>query len=102
MVYIFILYKARPPGIYKQDYINELFRRYGDIGDALSAPPLPDWCNGNVFFMYIINFHIISQRFFFFFSNFSISIFKTSSMLLISNVNIILIINNAITIIIDV
>lgn len=36
---------ARPPGIYKQDYINELFRRYGDEDDEpLQAPPLPDWC----------------------------------------------------------
>lgn len=43
----FFSFKARPPGIYKQDYINELFRRYGDPNDALSAPSLPDWCNGN-------------------------------------------------------
>eukprot|EP00096_Caligus_rogercresseyi_P014199 TRINITY_DN6715_c0_g1_i1.p1 TRINITY_DN6715_c0_g1~~TRINITY_DN6715_c0_g1_i1.p1 ORF type:complete len:598 (+),score=118.43 TRINITY_DN6715_c0_g1_i1:83-1795(+) len=36
--------KARPPGIYKQDYISELFRRYGDVEDAPKAPSLPDWC----------------------------------------------------------
>ncbi|XP_070494063.1 mRNA-capping enzyme [Chironomus tepperi] len=35
---------ARPPGIYKQDYINELFKRYGDEDDPLQAPHLPDWC----------------------------------------------------------
>jgi mRNA-capping enzyme len=36
---------ARPPGIYKQHYINELFRRYGDEDDEpLQAPALPDWC----------------------------------------------------------
>ena len=36
---------ARPPGIYKQDYINELFKRYGDEDDdPLQAPELPDWC----------------------------------------------------------
>lgn len=39
-----IFAKARPPGIYKQDYINELFRRYGDEDDATPAPELPEWC----------------------------------------------------------
>ncbi|XP_054710124.1 LOW QUALITY PROTEIN: mRNA-capping enzyme-like [Uloborus diversus] len=37
--------EARPPGIYKQDYINELFKIYDDVSDAISAPVLPDWCN---------------------------------------------------------
>lgn len=36
---------ARPPGIYKQDYLQELFYRYGEIDDTPTAPPLPDWCN---------------------------------------------------------
>jgi mRNA-capping enzyme len=36
--------RARPPGIYKQDYITELYRRYDDEDDATPAPPLPDWC----------------------------------------------------------
>ncbi|XP_058468211.1 mRNA-capping enzyme [Malaya genurostris] len=36
--------KARPPGIYKQDYIQELFRRYEEEEDAIAAPPLPNWC----------------------------------------------------------
>ncbi|XP_058248641.1 mRNA-capping enzyme isoform X2 [Hemibagrus wyckioides] len=35
---------ARSPGIYKEDYLKELFRRYGDIDDAPPAPELPDWC----------------------------------------------------------
>ncbi|KAM8718795.1 hypothetical protein ACLKA7_001496 [Drosophila subpalustris] len=35
---------ARPPGIYKQDYINELFRRYEDEEDAPQAPEQPNWC----------------------------------------------------------
>ncbi|XP_063408079.1 mRNA-capping enzyme-like isoform X5 [Mytilus trossulus] len=35
----------RPPGIYKQDYIKELFSRYGDVDDTPPAPPLPAWCN---------------------------------------------------------
>lgn len=35
---------SRPPGIYKQDYINELFRRYDFEEDVTPAPPLPDWC----------------------------------------------------------
>ena len=35
----------RPPGIYKADYIEELFRRYADVSDAPAVPHLPDWCN---------------------------------------------------------
>jgi mRNA-capping enzyme len=36
---------ARPPGIYKKEYIQELYRRYepDEENDAI-APPLPDWC----------------------------------------------------------
>ena len=37
--------EKRPPGIYKADYIDEIFRRYGDVSDAPSVPDLPDWCN---------------------------------------------------------
>jgi mRNA-capping enzyme len=36
--------KARPPGIYKQKYISELFARYGNISDAPEVPKCPDWC----------------------------------------------------------
>ncbi|XP_064597086.1 LOW QUALITY PROTEIN: mRNA-capping enzyme-like [Liolophura sinensis] len=36
--------ESRPPGIYKQDYLEEIFRLYGDVEDTPSAPPLPDWC----------------------------------------------------------
>lgn len=36
--------QSRPPGIYKQDYLDKLFERYGDIEDTPSAPALPDWC----------------------------------------------------------
>lgn len=39
---------ARPPGIYKQDYINELFRRYDDEDDATQAPQRPTWCLGMI------------------------------------------------------
>lgn len=35
---------ARPPGIYKVDYIQELFRRYDDVEDAPDPPPRPAWC----------------------------------------------------------
>lgn len=38
--------QMRPPGIYKQDYLDELFVRYGDREDTPAAPPLPDWCLG--------------------------------------------------------
>ena len=35
---------ARPNGIYKQDYLNELFKRYSDPSLPIpEAPPLPTW-----------------------------------------------------------
>jgi len=37
--------KVRQPGIYKGDYLKELFRKYGDEEDAPPAPPKPDWCD---------------------------------------------------------
>ncbi|KAG5873922.1 hypothetical protein JTB14_030347 [Gonioctena quinquepunctata] len=36
--------KSRPIGIYKKDYIDELYNRYDDIDEAPPAPQLPDWC----------------------------------------------------------
>ncbi|XP_019393282.1 PREDICTED: mRNA-capping enzyme isoform X4 [Crocodylus porosus] len=36
--------QARPPGIYKGDYLKELFRRYGDVEDAPPPPERPEWC----------------------------------------------------------
>uniref|UniRef100_A0A915BLY8 mRNA-capping enzyme n=1 Tax=Parascaris univalens TaxID=6257 RepID=A0A915BLY8_PARUN len=38
--------KFRHNGIYKQLYIDELFRRYGDEEDKLEAPSRPAWENG--------------------------------------------------------
>lgn len=36
---------ARPPGIYKQEYIDELFKLYGDPDDKpCQVPVLPEWC----------------------------------------------------------
>lgn len=35
---------ARPPGIYKGDYIKELYRRYDDEEDAQLPPARPAWC----------------------------------------------------------
>lgn len=36
---------AREPGIYKESYLKEIFKRYGgDEDDAPPAPELPDWC----------------------------------------------------------
>ncbi|KAK8374884.1 hypothetical protein O3P69_009724 [Scylla paramamosain] len=38
--------KARPPGIYKGDYLRVMYERSGDNpNEAPPAPPLPDWCN---------------------------------------------------------
>uniref|UniRef100_G3P095 mRNA-capping enzyme n=1 Tax=Gasterosteus aculeatus aculeatus TaxID=481459 RepID=G3P095_GASAC len=36
--------QARAPGIYKGEYLKELFRRYGNKDDAPPAPELPAWC----------------------------------------------------------
>ena len=38
--------KCRPPGIYKQDYINELWNLYKDADEPHPplAPQRPDWC----------------------------------------------------------
>uniref|UniRef100_A0A1L8DGW7 mRNA-capping enzyme n=1 Tax=Nyssomyia neivai TaxID=330878 RepID=A0A1L8DGW7_9DIPT len=34
---------ARPPGIYKGDYIRELYERYDDVEDTPPPPQLPSW-----------------------------------------------------------
>lgn len=44
---LYAFQQARPPGIYKQDYIKELLKRYGDEDEAFTAPPKPNWSNGN-------------------------------------------------------
>lgn len=38
---------ARPPGIYKGDYIQELYRRYDNADVAPPPPEMPDWCFEN-------------------------------------------------------
>ena len=35
--------KCRSPGIYKQDYLNELYTRYDEASAAITAPPKPQW-----------------------------------------------------------
>ena len=35
--------QARPPGIIKGHYIEELYARYGAREDAPAPPPLPTW-----------------------------------------------------------
>ncbi|XP_041043142.1 mRNA-capping enzyme isoform X8 [Carcharodon carcharias] len=44
--------QARPPGIYKGEYLQDLFSRYGEVEDAPPPPERPDWCyeddDGNV------------------------------------------------------
>ncbi|KAL3184478.1 hypothetical protein MRX96_031770 [Rhipicephalus microplus] len=37
--------EARPPGIYKADYLRELFKRYGDVDETPPPPPRPSWCD---------------------------------------------------------
>lgn len=36
--------QSRPPGIYKEDYITELLRRYGDEDESFPTPEMPEWC----------------------------------------------------------
>jgi len=37
--------KVREPGIYKESYLKEIYKRYsGDESDAPPPPELPDWC----------------------------------------------------------
>ena len=37
--------QAREPGIYKENYIRELFEKYSPSLDVLPDPPqLPSWC----------------------------------------------------------
>lgn len=35
--------QSRSPGIYEEDYLIEIFKRFGEEGDTRPAPPLPDW-----------------------------------------------------------
>ncbi|XP_044010245.1 mRNA-capping enzyme-like [Aphidius gifuensis] len=35
---------ARPPGIYKKDYIEELYKRYEESETPPPPPTKPDWC----------------------------------------------------------
>ncbi|KRZ14995.1 mRNA-capping enzyme [Trichinella zimbabwensis] len=35
--------RARPPGIYKQDYLDEIFKRFDEVDSTPIAPPLPLW-----------------------------------------------------------
>ena len=37
------LLQSRPPGIYKQHYLDDLCKRYDD-SESLQAPELPEWC----------------------------------------------------------
>nr|XP_022914085.1 mRNA-capping enzyme [Onthophagus taurus] len=38
--------KVRPPGIYKQEYLDELYRRYGQKDDEVpQVTSMPDWCD---------------------------------------------------------
>ena len=36
--------KAREPGIYKGDYLREIYKMYADEDDAPPPPERPDWC----------------------------------------------------------
>lgn len=36
---------SRPPGIYRGNYITELFRRYGNSSEAPPPPPRPKWAH---------------------------------------------------------
>ncbi|XP_063703716.1 mRNA-capping enzyme-like [Culicoides brevitarsis] len=46
---LYAFQQARPPGIYKSDYIKELLNRYGDEDETFTAPIKPDWSNDMCF-----------------------------------------------------
>lgn len=54
--------RCREPGIYKQDYLLELYRRYDDPNDVLAAPEKPSWCFGkfSVFKKLFLNYQNFS------------------------------------------
>lgn len=52
---LFAFQQARPPGIYKQDYIRELLKRYGDEDETFSAPEKPDWSYGSFTFIIFVS-----------------------------------------------
>ena len=37
------MFFCRPPGIFREHYLIELFRRYGELNNVSSLPPLPAW-----------------------------------------------------------
>lgn len=37
---------VRPPGIYKQDYLQDFFNNFGDAEGVPAAPPQPTWYFG--------------------------------------------------------
>ena len=41
---------ARSPGIYKEDYLAELSKRYGNGVQAFVTPQRPNWCKGDKYF----------------------------------------------------
>lgn len=45
---LYAFQQARSPGIYKQDYIKELLKRYGDEDETFPAPEKPDWSCGDL------------------------------------------------------
>ena len=53
--------QVRPPGIYKEDYLQELFRRYDDPDNTPPAPPLPEWCTGKNPLAVILNIKACSH-----------------------------------------
>lgn len=40
---LIILWYCRPPGIYRANYVRELFRRYGNVANLPPPPPTPFW-----------------------------------------------------------
>lgn len=58
---LYAFQQARPPGIYKPDYIRELLKRYGDEDETFSAPEKPDWSYGRSYFYFIWNRKFLIQ-----------------------------------------
>lgn len=57
-IFLFLFLIFRPPGIYKQDYLQELYKRYDDAEFTPAAPARPDWCNGK-YIIFVVQFHFL-------------------------------------------
>lgn len=62
---LYAFQQARSPGIYKQDYIKELLKRYGDEDETFPAPEKPDWSCGDLLLFFLISVNFFQNSYIF-------------------------------------